>query len=55
MPEALKGPQWLCWRLFLEGKATMAELSTTMSIDDVDLANIALDYWFDVNHPKKGG
>lgn len=53
MPECLKAA-WPAWRLWCEGKATMTELTTTLSIDDVDRMCIAADYWFDIQHPRKG-
>ncbi len=37
---------WPCYRLWLEGKASLAELDT-LSIDDVETANDALDAWED--------
>jgi hypothetical protein len=36
--------RWPCYRLVLEGKATWAEIKT-MTLDEVDLLNLALDAW----------
>lgn len=43
MPEALR-ETWPCWRLVNERRATMSELHTTLTIDDVDCALIASDF-----------
>jgi hypothetical protein len=38
--------QWPTWRLFLEGKLDLADFDK-VSIDDVDIACMALDAWRD--------
>lgn len=44
---------WPAWRLWLEGHVQMTELAQ-MSIDDVDLANEALDAYVAAAPPSKG-
>ncbi len=34
---------WPCLRVVKEGWATMTEVNTTLSVDDVEIANSALD------------
>lgn len=45
---------WACYRLVLAGKCTWVDLYS-MSLNDVDLLNIALDAWEEAgrNPPKK--
>jgi hypothetical protein len=45
------------YRLWLEERATLTEIDSTMSIDDVDLAVMALDEWNDAERrwQKKHG
>lgn len=47
MPEALKDA-WPCWRLWAERRASVTELETSLSIDDVVLMCAASDYWIEV-------
>ena len=41
---------WPCLRLVTEHLATWTEVSTLMSIDDVDILNVAADAVFDAQH-----
>lgn len=41
---------WPCYRLVTEGLATWTEVTTTMSIDDVDRLGIAADAVHDAMH-----
>lgn len=44
---------WTCYSLVLEKLATMTEVETLLSIDDVDRLRIAADAYFDaVNAPE---
>jgi hypothetical protein len=36
---------WLCYRLLLLGHVTWTEVTTTMSIDDVDMLSRAVAAW----------
>ena len=41
---------WPCWRLWLEGRATLEDLQSRLSILDVVEANEALDAWKEAEH-----
>lgn len=52
MPEALKDA-WPCWRLWLDKRATLVDLQTIYSIDDVVLMCAADDYLAEIRSDGK--
>jgi hypothetical protein len=43
---------WSCWRLRLEKRATLTEVTDTLSIDEVEAACAALDMIASIPRPK---
>lgn len=46
-------PMWPAWRLIAEGWATLEELETHWSIDDIQTANLYMDAWAEAQKTKK--
>lgn len=44
---------WPAWQLVGFKRATITEITTTLSIDDCDIGCQFLDYWIPATSPKK--